>query len=74
MLRGIGDRDPGEVGELVDAALPLGEELEELQPGRARERRADAGERLEDGALGVGVDMGLEAGLVFKHSIEYYIT
>ena len=54
VLRGVGDRDPGEGGELVDAALALGEELEELQPGRARERRADAGERLEDGALGGG--------------------
>ena len=54
VLRGVGDRDPGEGGELVDAALALGEELEELEPGRAGERGPDPGEGLEDGALGAG--------------------
>ena len=51
VLGGVRHRHAGQGGELVDTALALGEQLEELEPGAARERGADPGELLEEVAF-----------------------
>src|SRR5687768_14497398 len=42
VLGGIGDRRPGQGCELLDASVCLGEELENLNSDRTRERGTDA--------------------------------
>ena len=42
VLRGIGDRQSGNPGQRIHAALALGEEFEQLEPVGAGERLADA--------------------------------
>ena len=46
MMRGVGETLARPLGQHVDRAWSLTEQIEELQPGRARERLADPGELL----------------------------
>ena len=51
VLGGVGDRRGGQLGEILDIALALGEQLQQVEAHRARQGGADAGEVLEDVAL-----------------------
>ena len=54
VLGSVGNRGARHVGELLDRALGLREQLQELDARRAGKRRADARQVGEDFALGVG--------------------
>jgi hypothetical protein len=53
MLRRVRNRGLGQRRQLLDRALALGEQFEQLQPDRARQCGADARQVLEHLALGV---------------------
>ena len=48
VLRRVGDGDAGLLGERLDGARALAEQVEQLEPLRGRDRLADAGELLVD--------------------------
>jgi len=50
MLGGVGDAQAGDPGELLDTALPLSEEIQELQTCCGTQGAGDAGEVLEERA------------------------
>src|SRR5437660_12398791 len=58
MLRGVGQREPDLVGERLDAALALGEQLEQLEPVRAGQGLPDAGELSVEAVLEEAVRVG----------------
>src|SRR5438477_505247 len=58
MLRRIGQRDPDLVGQRLDAALALGEQLEQLEPVRAGQRLPDTGELSVEAVLEEAVRVG----------------
>ena len=51
LRRDRGHAVPGDAGELVDAAFPLREQVEELKAGRMRDRLGDPGQLLEERLL-----------------------
>ncbi len=53
VLGGIGDAQPGQARELLDAALALGEIVQQFQPRRAAERAGDDGKLLKQRLFGV---------------------
>src|SRR5438270_6315867 len=69
MLRRIGQRDPDLVGERLDAALALGEQLEQLQPVRAGQSLPDAGELSVEAVLEEAVRVGHSQ--VLNRLVEY---
>src|SRR5581483_6933173 len=68
MGRGVGQAEGGFAGELLDAALALGEQVEQLEPMRAGERLADDGEFAEEPILERAI---AHLPPLFKESIEY---
>ena len=51
LRRDGGHSVPGDASELVDAAFPLREQVEELEAGRMRDRLGDSGQLLEERLL-----------------------
>ena len=52
VLRGVGNRQPDTLGKRFDAALALGEQLQDLQPMAVAERLGDLGKAGKQCALG----------------------
>jgi len=50
------DRDLGPHGQGIDAPLPLGEQVDDLDPARAGESLADAGELLVESVLRIAIE------------------
>ncbi|SPC06587.1 hypothetical protein CO2235_U600032 [Cupriavidus oxalaticus] len=52
MARGVGERQPGNGRQLINAARPLGYVLQQLNPMRMTDSLRDAGQTCVDGLLG----------------------
>jgi hypothetical protein len=53
VLGGVGDRRAGQLREVLDVALALREQFEQVEPDRARQGGRDAREVLEHLAFGI---------------------
>ena len=69
VLRGVGNRQPNTLGQRFDAALALGEQLQDLQPMAVAERLGDLGETGKLCALGIFVRYAS----VFKQTLNELI-
>ena len=52
VLGGVGDGQPGDPGQVLDAALALGQEVEQFQARPVAQGAGDDGQVLEQGLLG----------------------